>query len=84
MNNEELAQIIRREARFNSFLIVVMNLFTVYNLQQLGNMTHTKLSETMAGIYGITFMSAAFMLISLLKKTVEVVDLRVTKNVDLK
>ena len=61
-----------------------MNLFTVYNLQQLGNMTHTKLSETMAGIYGITFMSAAFMLISLLKKTVEVVDLRVTKNVDLK
>ena len=84
MNNEELAQIIRREARFINFLIVVMNLFTVYNLQQLGNMTHTKLSETMAGIYGITFMSASFMLISLLKKPVEVVDLRPSKNVDLK
>jgi len=80
MNNEELAKIIHREARFINFLIVMTN---VSMFIQLRNMT-VKMNETMAGIYGITFMSAAFMLISLLKKTVEVVDLRVTKNVDLK
>jgi len=80
MNNEELAKIIHREARFINFLIVMTN---VSMFIQLRNMT-VKMNETMAGIYGITFMSAAFMLISLLKKPVEVIDLRPVKNVDLR
>jgi len=80
MNNEELAKIIHREARFINFLIVMTN---VSMFIQLRNMT-VKMNETNTGIFLSIFFSAAFMLISLLKKTVEVVDLRVTKNVDLK
>ena len=83
MENNEIVQIIRREVRFNSFLIVVMNLFTIYNLQQLRNMTHEKLSETSAGIHFTIFVSIAFMVVTLMKKPLEVVDLRPAKNVDL-
>ena len=84
MNNEELAQIIRREARFINFLIVVMNLLMAYELHQLRNLIEPKLNETNAGIFLSVFFSAAFTVMSLVKKPLEVVDLRPTKNVDLK
>jgi hypothetical protein len=84
MNNEELAQIIRREARFNSFLIVAMNLLMAYELHQLRNLIEPKLNETNAGIFLSVFLSAAFVIVALAKKPIEVVDLRPTKNVDLK
>jgi hypothetical protein len=84
MNNEELTQIIRREARFNSFLIVAMNLLMAYELHQLRNLIEPKLNETNAGIFLSVFFSAAFTVMSLVKKPLEVVDLRPTKNVDLK
>ena len=84
MNNEELIQIIRREARFNSFLIVAMNLLMAYELHQLRNLIEPKLNETNAGIFLSVFFSAAFTVMSLVKKPLEVVDLRPTKNVDLK
>ncbi len=80
MNNEELAQIIRREARFINFLIVMTNVFMFI---QLRNMT-VKMNETNMGIFLSIFFSAAFTVVSLVKKPLEVVDLRVTKNVDLK
>jgi len=80
MNNEELAQIIRREARFINFLIVMTNVFMFI---QLRNIT-VKMNETNMGIFLSIFFSAAFTVVSLVKKPLEVVDLRVTKNVDLK
>jgi len=83
MNNEELAQIIRREARFINFLIVVMNLLMVYELHQLRNLIEPKLNETNAGIFLSIFFSAAFTVVALVKKPLEVVDLRPAKNVDL-
>jgi hypothetical protein len=83
MNNEELAQIIRREARFINFLIVVMNLLMAYELHQLRNLIEPKLNETNAGIFLSIFFSAAFTVVALVKKPLEVVDLRPAKNVDL-
>lgn len=80
MNNEELAQIIRREARFINFLIVMTNVFMFI---QLRNMT-VKMNETNMGIFLSIFFSAAFTVVSLVKKPLEVVDLRPSKNVDLK
>jgi ABC-type Mn2+/Zn2+ transport system permease subunit len=80
MNNEELAKIIHREARFINFLIVMTN---VSMFIQLRNMT-VKMNETNTGIFLSIFFSAAFTVVSLVKKPLEVVDLRVTKNVDLK
>jgi len=80
MNNEELAQIIRREARFINFLIVMTNVFMFI---QLRNMT-VKMNETNTGIFLSIFFSAALTVVSLVKKPLEVVDLRPSKNVDLK
>ena len=80
MNNEELAKIIHREARFINFLIVMTN---VSMFIQLRNMTHEKLSETSAGIHFTIFVSIAFMVVTLVKKPLEVIDLRPAKNVDL-
>jgi hypothetical protein len=80
MNNEELAKIIHREARFINFLIVVTNVFMFI---QLRNMT-VKMNETNAGIFLSIFFSAAFTVVALIKKPLEVVDLRPSKNVDLK
>jgi len=80
MNNEELAQIIRQEARFINFLIVMTNVFMFI---QLRNMT-VKMNETNTGIFLSIFFSAAFAVVSLVKKPLEVVDLRPSKNVDLK
>ena len=80
MNNEELAQIIHREARFINFLIVMTN---VSMFIQLRNMT-VKMNETNTGIFLSIFFSAAFTVVSLVKKPLEVVDLRPSKNVDLK
>ena len=80
MNNEELAKIIRREARFINFLIVMTNVFMFI---QLRNMTE-KMNETNAGIFLSVFFSAAFTVVALVKKPLEVVDLRPSKNVDLK
>ena len=80
MNNEELAQIIRREARFINFLIVMTNVFMFI---QLRNMTE-KMNETNTGIFLSVFFSAAFTVVALVKKPLEVVDLRPSKNVDLK
>ena len=80
MNNEELAQIIHREARFINFLIVMTNVFMFI---QLRNMT-VKMNETNTGIFLSIFFSAAFTVVSLVKKPLEVVDLRPSKNVDLK
>ena len=81
MNNDELVQIIRREARFINFLIVVTNVFMFI---QLRNLIEPKLNETNAGIFLSVFFSAAFTVVALAKKPIEVVDLRPTKNVDLK
>jgi hypothetical protein len=83
MENNEIVQIIRRETRFNSFLIVVMNLLMVYELHQLRNLIEPKLNETNAGIFLSIFFSAAFTVVALVKKPLEVVDLRPAKNVDL-
>ena len=80
MNDEELAQIIRREARFINFLIVVTNVFMFI---QLRTMTE-KMNETNTGIFLSVFFSAAFTVVALVKKPLEVVDLRHSKNVDLK
>jgi ABC-type Mn2+/Zn2+ transport system permease subunit len=80
MNNEELAKIIHREARFINFLIVMTNVFMFI---QLRNMT-VKMNETNMGIFLSIFFSAAFTVVSLVKKPLEVVDLRPSKNVDLK
>lgn len=80
MNNEELAKIIHREARFINFLIVMTNVFMFI---QLRNMT-VKMNETNTGIFLSIFFSAAFTVVSLVKKPLEVVDLRPSKNVDLK
>jgi ABC-type Mn2+/Zn2+ transport system permease subunit len=80
MNNEELAKIIHREARFINFLIVVTNVFMFI---QLRNMTE-KMNETNTGIFLSVFFSAAFTVVALVKKPLEVVDLRPSKNVDLK
>ena len=80
MNNEELAKIIHREARFINFLIVMTNVFMFI---QLRNMTE-KMNETNAGIFLSVFFSAAFTVVALVKKPLEVVDLRPGKNVDLK
>ena len=80
MNNEELAKIIHREARFINFLIVMTNVFMFI---QLRNMTE-KMNETNAGIFLSIFFSAAFTVVALVKKPLEVVDLRPSKNVDLK
>ena len=80
MNNEELAKIIHREARFINFLIVMTNVFMFI---QLRNMTE-KMNETNAGIFLSVFFSAAFTVVALIKKPLEVVDLRPSKNVDLK
>lgn len=83
MNNEELAQIIRRETRFINLLIVVTNVFMLYMFIQLRTMTE-KMNETNAGIFLSIFFSAAFVVVGLAKKPLKVVDLRPTKNVDLK
>ena len=80
MNNEELAKIIHREARFINFLIVMTNVFMFI---QLRNMTE-KMNETNAGIFLSVFFSAAFTVVALVKKPLEVVDLRPSKNIDLK
>jgi ABC-type Mn2+/Zn2+ transport system permease subunit len=80
MNNEELAKIIHREARFINFLIVMTNVFMFI---QLRNMTE-KMNETNTGIFLSVFFSAAFTVVALVKKPLEVVDLRPSKNVDLK
>ena len=80
MNNEELAKIIHREARFINFLIVMTN---VSMFIQLRNMT-VKMNETNTGNFLSIFFSAAFTVVSLVKKPLEVVDLRPSKNVDLK
>ncbi|ALI95367.1 hypothetical protein APZ24_gp004 [Ostreococcus lucimarinus virus 2] len=80
MNNEELAKIIHREARFINFLIVMTN---VSMFIQLRNMT-VKMNETNTGIFLSIFFSAALTVVSLVKKPLEVVDLRPSKNVDLK
>jgi ABC-type Mn2+/Zn2+ transport system permease subunit len=80
MNNEELARIIHREARFINFLIVMTNVFMFI---QLRNMTE-KMNETNTGIFLSVFFSAAFTVVALVKKPLEVVDLRPSKNVDLK
>jgi len=80
MNNEELAKIIHREARFINFLIVMTN---VSMFIQLRNMT-VKMNETNTGIFLSIFFSVAFTVVSLVKKPLEVVDLRPSKNVDLK
>jgi len=80
MNNEELAQIIRREARFINFLIVMTNVFMFI---QLRNMT-VKMNEINTGIFLSIFFSAALTVVTLIKKPLEVVDLRPSKNVDLK
>ena len=84
MNNEELARIIHIESRFINFLTVVMNLFTAYQMHQLRNLIGPKLHETNAGIFLSVFFSAAFTVVALVKKPLEVVDLRPSKNVDLK
>jgi ABC-type Mn2+/Zn2+ transport system permease subunit len=80
MNNEELARIIHREARFINFLIVMTNVFMFI---QLRNMTE-KMNETNTGIFLSVFFSATFTVVALVKKPLEVVDLRPSKNVDLK
>ena len=80
MNNEELARIIHIESRFINFLIVMTNVFMFI---QLRNMTE-KMNETNAGIFLSIFFSAAFTVVALIKKPLEVVDLRPSKNVDLK
>jgi ABC-type Mn2+/Zn2+ transport system permease subunit len=80
MNNEELTKIIHREARFINFLIVMTNVFMFI---QLRNMTE-KMNETNTGIFLSVFFSAAFTVVALVKKPLEVVDLRPSKNVDLK
>ena len=80
MNNDELARIIHREARFINFLIVMTNVFMFI---QLRNMTE-KMNETNTGIFLSVFFSAAFTVVALVKKPLEVVDLRPSKNVDLK
>ena len=80
MNNEELARIIHIESRFINFLIVMTNVFMFI---QLRNMT-VKMNETNTGIFLSIFFSAAFTVVALVKKPLEVVDLRPSKNVDLK
>ena len=51
---------------------------------QLRNLIEPKLNETNAGIFLSVFFSAAFTVVALVKSPLEVVDLRPTKNVDLK
>ena len=84
MNNEEIVRIICIEARFINFLIVFMNLLMAYQIHQLRKLIEPKLNETNAGIFLSVFLSAAFVIVALAKKPIEVVDLRPTKNVDLK
>jgi hypothetical protein len=43
-----------------------------------------KMNETNTGIFLSVFFSAAFTVVALVKKPLEVVDLRPSKNVDLK
>jgi ABC-type Mn2+/Zn2+ transport system permease subunit len=55
----------------------------VFMFIQLRNMTE-KMNETNTGIFLSVFFSAAFTVVALVKKPLEVVDLRPSKNVDLK
>ena len=84
MNNEEIVRIIRLETRFINFLIVVVNLIMAYQIHQLRNLIEPKLNETSAGIFLSVFLSTVFVVVALTKKPLEVVDLRPSKNIDLK
>ena len=72
------------EARFINFLIVVMNLLMTYQIHQLRNLIESKLNETNTGIFLSVFLSVAFVIVALTKKPIEVVDLRPSKNINLK
>ena len=78
MENDEIAQIIRRESRFICFLIVLTNVFVGYIFTQLRTVT-----DTNTGVFLNTFLISALIAITLIKKPLEVVDLRPTKNIDL-
>lgn len=55
----------------------------VFQIHQLRNLIEPAQHETNAGIFLNIFLTAALMAITLVKKPLEVVDLRPTKNVDL-
>jgi hypothetical protein len=66
--------------RILSLLIIATNLLILYDLHQLRNLIH----DGSTGTFLNTFLIGALVVVTLIKKPFEVVDLRVTKNVDLK
>ena len=66
--------------RIFSLLIVVTNLLILYDLQQLKAFIHDGYTGTFLNVS----LTAALFVLTLLKKPLEVVDLRPSKNIDLK
>jgi cell division protein ZapA (FtsZ GTPase activity inhibitor) len=66
--------------RILSLLIVVTNLLILYDLQQLKAFIH----DGSIGPYINMTILGIFTLINLVKKPIEVVDFRPSKNIDLK
>ena len=66
--------------RILSLLIVVTNLLILYDLQQLKAFIHDSYTGTFLNVS----LTAALFVLTLLKKPLEVVDLRPSKNIDLK
>lgn len=66
--------------RILSLLIIATNLLILYDLHQLRNLIH----DGSIGTFLNTFLMGILIVVTLVKKPFEVVDLRVTKNVDLK
>jgi Glu-tRNA(Gln) amidotransferase subunit E-like FAD-binding protein len=67
--------------RILSLLIIATNLLILYDLHQLRNLIH---DGSNTGTFLNTFLMGVLIVVTLIKKPFEVVDLRVTKNVDLK
>jgi len=65
--------------RILSLLIIATNLLILYDLHQLRNLIH----DGSTGTFLNTFLIGALVVVTLVKKPLEVVDLRPAKNVDL-
>ncbi len=66
--------------RILSLLIIATNLLILYDLHQLRNLIH----DGSTGTFLNTFLIGVLAVVTLVKKPIEVVDFRPSKNVDLK
>jgi len=84
MHDSDIIRIIPREINYIKFLIVLTNVLILYSFQQLKILSETMSSDIRVSTFLNVFLTIVILVLFITRKPFEVVDLRPSKNIDLK